>query len=116
MTVSTEGNFVLKPINPNLFVAKVFESNNLNSTVGFCLVVRSLVTTGGFILIGKSAFLLPNEADNCSCVKPSTNADCLVTMAIDAKVDKKTTTVAIITAVILTIEDETLRKLARLRI
>ena len=44
--------------------------------------------------------------------KPSANADCLVTMAIDAKIaDKKTTTtVAMITAVIVTIEDDDIAK------
>ena len=57
-------------------------------------------------MISKSAFLFPNEADNCSCVKPSANADCLV-IAIDAKIDKKII-VAIITAVVTTSEDENL--------
>jgi hypothetical protein len=46
-------------------------------------------------LISKSAFLFPNEADNCSCVKPSANADCFVVITIDAKIVVKIIILAI---------------------
>ena len=52
----------------------MFESNNLNSTTGFWPFRNvSVVTTGGIILMRRSAFLFPKEAVNCSCVNPSPN-------------------------------------------
>jgi hypothetical protein len=53
----------------------VFESNNLNSKIGFwpfCNV--SVVTIDGIILMRRSAFLFPKDADSCSCVNPSPKA------------------------------------------
>ncbi len=63
-----------KVANCSWFIKSMLEclSRTKYSRTGFCPFCKvSVVTTGGIILMRRSAFLFPKEAVNCSWVNPS---------------------------------------------